>query len=200
MITISKRPKVSQIINPSMSVINNESEVVFSEGKYKGKSIGEVGASYIGYGYLMYMSSQGDENVRKYLEQHPERPAVTWQECKEFVLPFGKHKGKTLIELARCYEGRSYLRYLSGWENMNERKLVQKLVANFGKMVDPMLNTDDWQKWEMPFGKYKGQTMLEVWRTNPGYVRYMSKQMKQKPNDQNKFLGARLEYVMSNLQ
>ena len=39
---------------------------------------------------------------------------MTYDQAKEFRMPYGKHKGKTLDEIAQTDDGLSYLDYMHG--------------------------------------------------------------------------------------
>lgn len=173
--------------------------IVLDEGKYKGRTLGDLGSTYLGYGYIKYKAGEGEAPFMEYILTYPEQPLVTWEECKSYVMPFGKHKGLTLMELAKTMEGQSYLQYISTWEKMSEREVVKMMVLALPKLPPPTLDLTDWQMWEMPFGKFKGENMLHVSVHNAGYLQYMAKQMKKKPNAQNNYLRAKIEHILNPL-
>lgn len=43
---------------------------------------------------------------------------VEWSTVQSFKMPFGKHKGKTMVEMIRTKDGRDYLRYMCNWKDL----------------------------------------------------------------------------------
>ena len=171
-------------------------EFILDGGKYAGRRLGDLGNTYLGYGYIKYKAREGESSFVEYLVEFPHQPSPTWEECKDYELQFGKYRGKKIYDLAGTLEGRSYLSYLSTWEDMNEREIITRMVNAFPQLPLAPLDTSDWQMWEMPFGKFKGVTMAEAARRDRGYLKYMRRQMGKKPSAQNDYLAARIDCVL----
>ena len=183
-----------------MSIYAHINDTILAAGKYEGQRIGDVGSTYLGYAYIKYKCSEGDPLYVEYILDNPVQPVCTWDECKNYRLPFGKHKGKSLQELAESLEERSYLSYLFTWEAMSERALVQRMVQAFDKLPEPALDTAGWKEWTMPYGKYKGTNMFDLGSSDVGYLRYLFMRMQKKPSPANNFLGARIHFILEQLK
>jgi hypothetical protein len=70
-------------------------------------------ATEVGESVLLsdFEESDSDDNDEK-------ADMTLWENAKDFKIPFGKHKGKTLNELVKKKIGRSYLNYLLTWEDL----------------------------------------------------------------------------------
>lgn len=176
---------------------------VIAEGKHKGWDIDELGRTYLGYSYIRYKAGEGEAQYMAYILNHPEGPHATWDDCVGYVMPFGKYKGKSLGDLSKTLEGRSYLEYIATWEQMSERDLVRRVVAAFDMLGPAELDTEHWQQWTMPFGKYRNMYMADLVTQDAGYMQYLSRTLKKHPaaskkkgQCQNQFLAAQLDHVL----
>lgn len=58
---------------------------------------------------------------------------LTYQTARKVVIPFGKHKGKTIGDIARTKNGRSYLDYLLSWDQLREhtREAIELVMIEY---------------------------------------------------------------------
>lgn len=100
----------------------------------------------------------------------------SWDECKDYKMPLGKHLGQCISELMTV-DGLDYLQYLAKWDELEKHtgSYVKFALAHGLKTVkvDPIeANT-----WIMPFGKFKGKPLCKIaaHKKGPGYIKWLTK-------------------------
>lgn len=122
-------------------------------------------------------SSSSDGGAQDYYNTPAELKC--WEDCKDFCLPFGKHKGHPIHELITL-EGMDYLEYLSKWDEISPRTLsfVQYALKHALKTVtvDPIESL----AYVIPFGKYQGKTLAKILKRKkgPSYLKWFAKKGK----------------------
>lgn len=172
---------------------------VFDYGYHKGASLDEVGADWQGYGYIQYTASLNIAECVEWLKAHPERPEPSANMIEDYQLHFGKHKGKKLTELAKSYDGRSYLMYLSTWKEFSDRDIVKMYTDMFDAMPLPELQTDQYESWVFRFGKHRGERLVDIAQADPQYLRFMQRKFRRKTrttNWENRQMDLQISHVL----
>lgn len=119
--------------------------------------------------------SGNDAPDRDYSHLSEAAEIKSWDECKDYKMPLGKHAGACISTLMTL-EGLDYLEYLSRWEELSAHtgSYVKYALAHGLKThhVDPIeANT-----WVMPFGKYKGKPLCKIAtrKKGPSYIKWLS--------------------------
>jgi uncharacterized protein (DUF3820 family) len=92
-------------------------------------------------------------------EKPQEGPLVT-------KMPFGKHRGELICDLAAARTGRAYLRWLLTKDDLrdNTRRAVEEALVS----PEPPLTYQEAREMQLYFGKYKGQTVGHTAKTTDG--------------------------------
>ena len=77
-----------------------------------------------------------------------------------FTLDFGKHRGRTLGELAASWEDRSYLQYLLSTDPAPGLKAAIETVL--GVIEEPECTLAEAKRKVVHFGKFKGQSLESI--------------------------------------
>ena len=172
------------------------------------------------YGYLMIDGVRDDDN--EYMKGY-EKGTVPCAGCGEwvlidvpgadvneifpphkpdFVLPFGKYKGKTLAEIYK--EDPKYVYWLADSDRYFRIDFAaltgidpkdEQAKAKFEAEVDrvfPKTTIDD----KITFGKYKGQTYRDICDNDPNYIHWLMQNNQSIDFDYNSFK----EYFSSKIQ
>jgi uncharacterized protein (DUF3820 family) len=192
----------------------------FKFGRHAGKSVAEVGSTYEGYLYLQwFMDSDkkkresGEEQkynnddltaaITAFFDAHPTPPVLSWEDKMAWTFRFGKYKGKTIEEVMRTWQGRTYLEYISTWDRLAERAMIKSVVDQFGRMPNAELDLVEAAERTMPYGLHKGELLREMALDTEGprsprsYLQYMLKKLSTNSKLQDQVLAREIEWCLN---
>jgi hypothetical protein len=196
--------------------MSNNYSLAFTFGRYNGSTVEAVGAKYDGYMYLKWFVESNEKKrddemdlfsddatsmlsiIKAYLASHDE-PVLSWEEKLDYKIRFGKYKDTKVRNIARTMQGRSYLQYISTWENFSDRLIIQDVMDNINLLPPAILDEKEAEERSVPFGPHRGRLIRDLKSTPSGlaYLEQLSRKLKGSKQERNRVLALEIEHCLS---